>query len=107
MERLGGVDQIVRQIQSRPATLDETIGLKIERLQEALGRIEMRQSSERPLLSIHDHEFRVFSQWGEDGIIQFLVRHVPIPRKIFVEFGVEDYTEANTRFLLVNNNWKG
>ena len=32
---------------------------------------------------------------------------VPIPRKIFVEFGVESYREANTRFLLVNDNWSG
>ena len=27
--------------------------------------------------------------------------------KIFVEFGVEDYSEANTKFLLVNNFWRG
>jgi hypothetical protein len=26
---------------------------------------------------------------------------------VFVEFGVEDYTESNTRFLLVKDNWKG
>src|SRR5258708_40191895 len=25
----------------------------------------------------------------------------------FVEFGVEDYTEANTRFLLHNRGWRG
>ena len=25
----------------------------------------------------------------------------------FVEFGVENYTECNTRFLLMNNNWRG
>jgi hypothetical protein len=25
----------------------------------------------------------------------------------FIEFGVQDYTEANTRFLLLNNNWTG
>lgn len=52
-------------------------------------------------------EFSVFSQWGEDGIIQFLLQHIPIEERSFVEFGVEDYTEANTRFLLVNNNWRG
>src|SRR5262249_904452 len=25
----------------------------------------------------------------------------------FIEFGVEDFTEANTRFLMMNNNWSG
>lgn len=52
-------------------------------------------------------EFRAFSQWGEDGIIQFLISRVPIENESFVEFGVENYLEANTRFLLINNNWKG
>jgi hypothetical protein len=56
---------------------------------------------------LSDAEFKVFSQWGEDGIIQFLISRVPITNEIFVEFGVETYQESNTRFLLVNNNWKG
>jgi hypothetical protein len=52
-------------------------------------------------------EFRVCSQWGEDGIIQYLLRHVPMKKTSFVEFGVGDYRESNTRFLLMNNNWSG
>ena len=52
-------------------------------------------------------EFRAFSQWGEDGIIQYLIHNVPIANRSFVEFGVENYTEANTRFLLINNGWSG
>lgn len=57
--------------------------------------------------SLSKFEFKVFSQWGEDGIIQFLIRQTKIPNKIFIEFGVEDYTEATTRFLLINDNWSG
>ncbi|MCP1384368.1 hypothetical protein [Runella salmonicolor] len=58
---------------------------------------------------LHDFEFKVFSQRGEDGIIQFLINNVAIPEtsKVFVEFGVETYIESNTRFLLINNNWSG
>jgi len=52
-------------------------------------------------------EFKVFSQFGEDGIIQYLINNIPIKNKIFIEFGVENYKESNTRFLLINNNWKG
>lgn len=52
-------------------------------------------------------EFRVFSQFGEDGIIQYLIHHVPIAEKTFIEFGVGKYSEANTRFLLSNDNWTG
>lgn len=57
--------------------------------------------------NVSDVEFKVFSQWGEDGIIQYLINKIPIERKVFVEFGVENYTESNTRFLLMNNNWSG
>jgi len=57
--------------------------------------------------NIQDAEFKVFSQWGDDGIIEFLVSYLDIPEKSFIEFGVEDYTESNTRFLLINHNWKG
>jgi hypothetical protein len=78
---------------------------KIYRMQEALGRIEQRQVARYSYLN--QAEFRVFSQWGEDGIIQYLLKCVSVERPIFVEFGVENYTESNTRFLLTNNNWAG
>ena len=51
--------------------------------------------------------FGVFSQYDEDGIIQFLISHVEIKNPTFVEFGVEYYEESNTRFLLMNDNWQG
>jgi hypothetical protein len=54
-----------------------------------------------------DAEFKVYSQWGEDGIIQFLISRVRPLEPTFVEFGTQNYTESNTRFLLVNNNWRG
>lgn len=57
--------------------------------------------------SLHETEFKVFSQWGDDGIIQYLVNYLDIENEIFIEFGVEDYLESNTRFLLINNNWSG
>lgn len=57
--------------------------------------------------SLHDVEFKVFSQWGDDGIIQYLVSQLNISNKTFVEFGVETYHESNTRFLLMKDNWKG
>jgi hypothetical protein len=80
---------------------------RIEDLQQAVGRIELRQLALTQNNNIHKNEFKVFSQWGEDGIIQFLLDRVPIENSIFVEFGIGDYSESNTRFLLKNNNWMG
>jgi hypothetical protein len=79
----------------------------LAKIQESLGRIENRQLQSKNSKNLQDYEFRVFSQWGEDGIIQYLLRSIEIPRKIFIEFGVQNYTESNTRFLLLNNNWVG
>ena len=61
------------------------------------------------LTRISDAEFKVFSQFGDDGIIQYLIHQIDIPRdkQIFIEFGVQNYQESNTRFLLLNDNWRG
>lgn len=56
---------------------------------------------------LYQFEFKVFSQFGDDGIIQFLINYLNITEKTFIEFGVTDYVESNTRFLLMNNNWNG
>ena len=63
--------------------------------------------NKKKINNLTDIEFSVFSQWGEDGIIDWLVsqfKYIP-PR--FIEFGVGDYTESNTRFLIKNKNWQG
>jgi hypothetical protein len=57
--------------------------------------------------NIQDVEFKVFSQFGDDGIIQYLIHNIDIPVQKFVEFGVGNYRESNTRFLLIHDNWEG
>jgi hypothetical protein len=83
-----------------------TLNERLDRIQEMVGRIGCGQLGNKNN-KIRDYEFRVFSQFGEDGIIQFLLSKIAIKNKIFIEFGVENYKESNTRFLLVNDNWSG
>lgn len=68
-----------------------------------------RVRSMEVISSLQDVEFKVSSQWGEDGIIDWLIERANISPALhsFIEFGVEDYREANTRFLLQNRNWRG
>jgi hypothetical protein len=80
---------------------------KCIRLQEAIGRLESRQMQLLQPEAPSSAEYRVFSQWGEDGILDWLISRIPIASARFVEFGVEDYTEANSRFLLTSRNWSG
>jgi hypothetical protein len=71
------------------------------------GKILIALNNQKSISNIHETEFKIFSQWGDDGIIQYLINELNITNKTFVEFGVADYLESNTRFLLQNNNWKG
>lgn len=80
---------------------------RLDALQQAVGRVEARQTLGAAAGDLAAAEFKVSSQWGEDGIIEHLLAHVPVRNSIFVEFGVQDYTESNTRFLLRHRNWSG
>src|SRR5579863_5061880 len=87
---------------------------ELARLNSRFDEVEINQgiilstlNESRRTTNLKDYEFKVFSQWGEDGIIQHLTRIVPIKNKTFIEFGVEDFIESNCRFLLMRNNWKG
>lgn len=73
----------------------------------ALGKLLVNQQLTLNFNQIQDYEFKIYSQWGDDGIIQYLIKSISIENKVFIEFGVEDYQEANTRFLMMNNNWEG
>jgi len=71
-----------------------------------IASANLQAERNRNFLSIrhlHEVEFCAFSQWGEDGIIDWLIERLPGIPETFLEFGVENYEEANTRLLL----WRG
>lgn len=85
-----------------PLTIDTNIILN-GKIMQALNE----QRTEKILQNLQLAEFKIFSQFGDDGIIQFLINYLDFTTQTFIEFGVEDYTESNTRYLLLNNNWSG
>ena len=72
-----------------------------------LGNIISQNNKKKNKDNISSYEFSVFSQWGDDGIIDYLINNLDIKNKSFIEFGVQDYTECNTKLLLMNKNWRG
>ena len=56
---------------------------------------------------LNDLDYKIFSQNGEDGIIDYFLHRLKIDNPKFVEIGVGDYTESNTRFLFETSNSKG
>jgi len=92
-----------------PPRPDPRVRERLDDLAVLAGHALSRQIARGPVETLRDVEFRVFSQFGDDGIVEYLVGRVGVPRERerFVEIGVEDYSEANTRFLLVHRNWSG
>ena len=73
------------------------LGVKFAFIQKKINKIK----------DLQEVEFSVFSQWGDDGILNWLTDNIPIKKKIFLEIGTQDYRESNTRFLLKYKNWEG
>ena len=71
------------------------------------GKILSTLNSQKNTTKLSDYEWKIFSQWGEDGIIDFLVSEVSIVNKTFIEFGVENFSESNCRYLLMQSDWNG
>jgi glycosyltransferase involved in cell wall biosynthesis len=127
-----GTDKVLDRLESQSVTLRETRGQLSQDLQstgnavlryatlseqrdahlkhELMGvranlglmRIEGRENP-----TFEQNGVKVFSQWDEDGLIDHIVAHCEIPNRSFVEIGIGDYTEANTRFLLTERGWSG
>jgi hypothetical protein len=100
--------EITRHILGQQTALMYHCMDRLDRSLHLQGRIASLQLTTRDRTGcLADVEFRVSSQWGEDGIIEWLCQRIPhIPRS-FVEFGVENFAEANTRFLIENRGWRG
>jgi hypothetical protein len=79
----------------------------LEAMRLAQGRILVALNRSMSAHRLQECEFKIFSQWGEDGIIQKLIAELPIAHHTFIEFGVEDFAESNCRFLMMNDNWRG
>lgn len=110
------VNALVKQVVNRVSSLAtrpvlyalENNRRQLDATRMLLGQLHAARIHSLPQVhSLRDIEFQVYSQWGEDGIVEYLVSQLEIPNEVFVEFGVEDYREANTRFLLRNRNWRG
>src|SRR6202167_5935051 len=73
-----------------------------ESLQTSGRMASWQVRSRTTITNLQEVEFRVSSQWGQDGIIDWLIERARIPptAQTFIEFGVEDYRQSNTRFLL-------
>lgn len=100
-------DKIRELLDSSVEPLQDTVFTRTDHVAFMAGQVLSRIQDPEKITCLSEAEFKVFSQWGEDGIIQHLVRAASIEPRLFVEIGTENYWESNTRFLLMHNNWAG
>ena len=65
--------------------------------------------TKHPLVSqLESAESSVYSQNGEDGVLQFLVDRLPQKQRFIVEFGAYDGVEmSNSRYWIEDRGWSG
>lgn len=61
----------------------------------------------KDITKLSDLDYKIFSQNGEDGILDYLLYQLKIEKPKFIEIGVGDYTESNTRFIFDRCSPKG
>src|SRR5262245_5040521 len=122
-----GTHGLSRQVAALDARLDEAVrGLAAQaavvdahvvQLAQALHRLDQDvlwvkgklAATERPWheLDLRNFERRVYSQNGEDGILEEIFRRVGTTNRFFVEFGVESGAECNCARLALEEGWQG
>lgn len=82
---------------------------RLELVQETLEALSRRVETLETLgaRGIDSRERRVFSQYGEDGIVSWIFSLVGTGNRTFVEFGVGDGRECLTANLALNLGWSG
>ncbi len=74
---------------------------------QGLSHLNNARANYEKITSLQDVEYKIFSQNGEDGIIDFLLNRLQIEKPKFVEVGVGDYLESNTRFIFERTSASG
>ncbi len=64
--------------------------------------MNIRNSIDPSFADIREAELKVFSQWGEDGILDYICHKLKLRKPRMLEFGVGDFSECNSRFLVEN-----
>ncbi|MBU2647133.1 hypothetical protein KKI24_20660, partial [bacterium] len=94
------------------STSDKLIDLKnvlyVDRIYSTLQVLRSRDETEwRRQVDLRTAELRLFSQNGEDGVLDAILRALGDTPRFFVEFGVGDGWSCNCRLLAEVADWEG
>lgn len=96
----------LHQLEWRLFMIDKTQG-GLSKLMQSDGTWSALMPSVAPRAPLNKHEYKIFSQNGEDGILLWLISQVGAPTRSFVEFGIGSGRECNSANLVLNFGWHG
>ncbi len=98
-ERLLNDKREYQFLKERVAVIEEQ--LRTKWLSEKI----IKPTNQKQVLKLN--EYKIYSQNGDDGIINYIFSKIKPTSKTFIEIGIEDGKECNTANLIINFNWKG
>jgi len=84
----------------------DKINNKLNVMNEILLDIHSATGIQDNLNELNNFEYQVYSQNGEDGLLNEILNRLNIKTGFFIEIGVQDGLETNTTYLLMKG-WKG
>lgn len=94
-----------RGLRQRLDAAEQDIAGLLHRLYpQVAARPPGREAAPRPF---HNHEIRLSSQNGEDGLLLHIFSEVGVTNRRLVEFGIEDGRECLARMLVLHFGWNG
>jgi len=93
----------IKEIKAIPSILES---IKMD-LNSLLVSREIKEKGLSQKQVLKNSEFKIYSQNGEDGIINYIFSKIDFTNKTFIEFGIENGRECNTANLSINNGWNG
>jgi hypothetical protein len=103
--RGGGLRHHLHSLEGRLQEVDARVARTTQRLDTAAA--EAQRAARLQAGDLRAYERRVYSQNGEDGILEEILRRVGALRKYFVEFGVETGEQCNCARLVLEEGWNG
>ena len=93
----------VNRIKSKIANI---LSLEVESLRFPIGQsaVIASRAASHDFTNLWDAEVKVYSQWGEDGILDYLCERIGLTKPKVLEIGAGNFTECNSRFLAENRN---
>jgi hypothetical protein len=99
--------RVTSKLQRKLARIKQRLGWAVQNLRGAARFRKEVLGSSAPLADLTRYERRVYSQNGEDGILQAIFARIGVTNKFLVEFGIGNGRECNTRFLVAKRKWTG